>query len=75
MTNRTARQTPAQIRADDPLYTRAEAAEYLRVRRATLEHWASTGRYNLPYFRVGRTARYLKSDLDAWLARHSQYAA
>ena len=48
--------------------TREQAAEYLGVRPQTLAVWATTRRYALPFFRVGRKAIYLRADLDAWLA-------
>jgi len=34
----------------------------------TLASWASTGRYAIPFFKIGRHVRYLRADLDAWLA-------
>ena len=49
-------------------YTRAEAAAYLGRSIHTLHDWASTGRYALRFFRVGRKCVYLKSDLDAFMA-------
>lgn len=53
---------------DDRL-TRDEAAEYLGVKASTLTVWASTGRYNLPFIKVGRRVYYRRADLDAWLDR------
>ena len=51
----------------DPLLSRREAATYLGVKPATLEIWACTGRYDLPFVKIGRTVRYRQSHLDAWL--------
>jgi len=51
------------------LLTRPEAAEYLGLATSTLEVWASTKRYDLPYCKVGRAVRYRQSDLDAFLER------
>ena len=48
-----------------------EAAEYLGLRPATLDVWRCTGRYELPFVRVGRRIRYKKSDLDLWLTRRT----
>jgi excisionase family DNA binding protein len=45
----------------------ATAAQYLGLQRNTLEVWRSAGRYNLPFVRVGRSIRYRRGDLDAWL--------
>jgi excisionase family DNA binding protein len=60
------------VREADPLYSRPEAAAYLGVSPGTLEVWASTGRWNLPYIRVGSRAKYRRSDLDAWLERRTR---
>lgn len=49
------------------LLSRNEAAEYLGVKPQTLSVWATTGRYNLPYIKVGRSVRYRQSDLDEFL--------
>ena len=44
-----------------------QAAEHLTVSPGTLSVWRSTGRYNLPFVKVGRMVRYRLTDLDAWL--------
>ena len=44
-----------------------QAAEYLTVSAGTLSVWRSTGRYALPFVKVGRMVRYRLADLDAWL--------
>lgn len=49
------------------LLTREKAAEYLGIATSTLANWACTKKFNLPYFRVGRSVRYKKSDLDAFV--------
>nr|WP_294864738.1 helix-turn-helix domain-containing protein [uncultured Pseudogulbenkiania sp.] len=36
-------------------------------RSRTLVTWRSTGRYLIPFVKVGRAMYYKKSDLDAWL--------
>ena len=43
------------------------AAEYLGVQPHTLEIWRCTGRYRIPYIKVGRRVKYRRADLDAWL--------
>jgi excisionase family DNA binding protein len=45
------------------LLNRQEAADYLGVTKGTLEVWASTGRYNLPFVKIGRLAKYRFGDL------------
>ena len=49
-----------------------QAAEHLTVSPGTLSVWRSTGRYNLPFVKVGRMVRYRLSDLDAWLEARSR---
>jgi hypothetical protein len=44
------------------------AADYIGVKPHTLEVWRCTGRYGLPFLRVGGRIKYRVSDLDAWLA-------
>ena len=38
------------------------AADILDVSPGTLSVWRSTGRYNLPFVKIGRKVRYRKSD-------------
>ncbi len=57
--------------AEHHLKTRAEAAEYLGLKPQTLSVWASTGRYSLPFVKVGRLVKYRQSDLDEFLARNT----
>ena len=52
---------------DQVLLTRKEAAAYLGVTTQTLAIWKCTGRYRLPVVKVGRLAKYRKSDLDAFI--------
>ena len=49
------------------LLTRDQAAEYLGIRPQTLAVWATSGRYGLPFIRVGRRVRYRRADLDRFL--------
>lgn len=48
---------------NDRLLSREEAAKFLGVSKGTLEVWACTERYDLPYIKVGRLAKYWLSDL------------
>jgi excisionase family DNA binding protein len=45
-----------------------EAAAYLGIAFSTLSTWRCTKRYPLPYIKVGRSVRYRRADLDAFLA-------
>ena len=51
----------------DPLLSRPEAASYLGLAPATLAKLAVHGG-GPPYLKLGRSVRYRKSSLDAWLA-------
>lgn len=53
----------------------AETAVYLRVSRATLRRNRMEGQREgrfpaIPFVRMGRSIRYLRRDLDAWLESH-----
>ena len=43
------------------------AAQFLQVEPGTLSVWRCTGRYKIPFIKVGRLVRYRQSDLNAWL--------
>jgi hypothetical protein len=44
----------------------------LGVAEQTLAIWKTTGRYSLPVVKIGRLAKYRKSDLDAFIANRTQ---
>ncbi len=46
---------------DDELLNEKQTAEFLSVAVGTLQVWRSTKRYNLPYLKIGRSVRYVKS--------------
>ncbi|HAK36295.1 MAG TPA: DNA-binding protein [Pantoea sp.] len=48
--------------------TRSEAALYLGITPQTLANWASTGKVQIPHYKIGRKVIYFQSDLDAYLA-------
>lgn len=43
------------------------AAALLDVSAGTLSVWRSTGRYAIPFLKVGSKVRYRRADLLAWL--------
>ena len=49
------------------LLDEVQAAAALDVTPGTLAVWRSTGRYNLPFIKVGSKVRYRRADLEAWL--------
>jgi excisionase family DNA binding protein len=57
------------------LMTRKEAASYLGIKEQTLALWAHAHRYDLPYYKIGRTAKYKLEDLDSFIERNLQICA
>jgi excisionase family DNA binding protein len=55
----------------DDLLTPDQTARRLNVSTVTLANWRTTGRYGLPFIRVGRRVRYRASDVEAWLERRT----
>jgi excisionase family DNA binding protein len=53
-------------RAND-LIDEQEAADFLKLSTGTLSVWRSTGRYAIPFIKVGRRVRYSRASLIAWL--------
>lgn len=58
--------TTLQTRNTD-LVNEVEAAEILDLAPGTLSVWRSTGRYGIPFIKVGRKVRYSRTALNAWL--------
>jgi excisionase family DNA binding protein len=54
------------------LMTRKEAASYLGIKEQTLALWAHANRYDLPYYKIGRHAKYKLEDLDGFIERNQQ---
>jgi excisionase family DNA binding protein len=55
----------------EPLLHDGQVAELLGVKRQTLATWRSTKRYaDLRYLQIGRTIRYRRADVDAFLEKH-----
>lgn len=50
------------------LVDQKEAARRLGLGEGTLAVWRSTGRYQLPFVKIGRKVKYRIDDLDAWIA-------
>lgn len=57
------------------LLTRADAAEFLGVKKSTLDCWGYTGRYGLPFIRVGKLVKYRRADLERWLESRTHTSA
>lgn len=63
--------THTDPRKHELLLSPEEAATYLGIVENTLSVWRSTGRYNLPYIKVGRLVKYRIADLEEFLARNT----
>ena len=53
--------------ANDELLDDAQATELLGIAPGTLSVWRSTGRYDLPFLKIGRRVKYKRSTLLAWI--------
>ena len=60
---------------DEPeqLMNPTQAAELLGVKEGTLAVWRSTGRYQIPYIKVGRKVKYWLSDLNNFLNERTYF--
>ena len=74
MANRTSA-IPGATSARPELYDTGDAAQYLGLKDHTLEVWRSSGRYDLPFIRVGRRVKYRRADLDRFLESRTVGAA
>jgi predicted site-specific integrase-resolvase len=63
--------TTTRDRPSDELLDEAAAAARLAIAPATLRVWRCTGRYALPFVKVGRLVRYRASDIDRFIARRT----
>jgi excisionase family DNA binding protein len=61
----------AQVDSAGPLMSEREAALYLRVSARTIITWRERGL--IPYFRIGRSIRYSRDQIDrALMERHQR---
>ncbi len=49
-----------------------EAAKILGISPGTLSVWRTTGRYNLPFVKVGQRVKYRLDDLQAFIEQRTQ---
>jgi excisionase family DNA binding protein len=57
----------ATLTQHTPLLTTDEAAKLLSIQPKTLAYWRCVKRYTLPYVKVGKSCRYRRSDIDAFI--------
>ena len=60
------------VQASRELLDEQAAADVLGVTPGTLSVWRSTGRYELPFLKIGRKVRYRHSDLMDWLEKRTR---
>ncbi|MES9922488.1 MAG: helix-turn-helix domain-containing protein [Candidatus Thiodiazotropha endolucinida] len=48
-----------------------EAAQILDISPGTLQVWRSTGRYNLPFVKVGGRVKYRSDEIQAFIERRT----
>lgn len=60
------------IEASKQLLDDKAAAQVLDVTTGTLSVWRCTGRYALPFVKIGRKVRYRRADLEKWLEQRSR---
>ena len=56
------------VQLPSDLLTEAEAADCLGLAPGTLSVWRSTGRYALPFVKIGARVRYKRGALQSWVA-------
>ena len=59
------------IAIEKQLLNQDEAAEFVDTKPQTLAAWRCKGTHDLPFVKVGRSVRYRRSDLVAWLERRT----
>ena len=52
----------------DVLLNVKQVAQYLQLKPSTIYSWAQHGK--IPAFKIGRTWRFRRTDLEAWLQAH-----
>jgi excisionase family DNA binding protein len=60
--------------ASDRLMTRKEVAAMLQVEPNTIQRWHWKGQDAPPFIKIGRSVRYWKSEVEAWVERNSTQA-
>ena len=58
---------PKGVRSTRDLLDEKAAADILDLKPGTLSVWRSTGRYQIPFVKVGHRVRYRRADLEKWL--------
>lgn len=52
---------------NNELLDEQQAAAFLGLSSGTLRVWRSTKRYDIPFVKIGRSVRYRRAALEAWI--------
>ena len=63
---------PAHELNSSDLLPPEQAAKKLHVTTGTLSVWRCTGRYNLPFVKIGSKVRYQRADIESFIQRRIQ---
>ena len=64
--------TTEKEQAKTNLLTPLQVSEMLGVKESTLMVWRSTGRYSLPFVKIGWKAMYRLEDIQAFIERRTR---
>ena len=53
----------------EELMTTQEVADYLRIKKQTLEAWRSKNINNIPCIKIGTSVRYRRRDVEEWVQK------
>lgn len=59
---------------NESLLNEKQAAEILGITPGTLTVWRCTNRYKIPFVKVGRSVRYSRKALQAWIDQRTHNA-
>lgn len=63
---------PAKVVAiGEPLITDVEAAPLVGLALQTIRNDRINRRFGIPFYRLGKSIRYKRSDLEAWVAKRA----
>jgi hypothetical protein len=65
----------SQQQTGERLLTPCDFKNEYGIPEGTQAVWRSTGRYGLPYIKLGRLVRYRRSEIEAWLASRTMGGA
>jgi len=58
-----------QTTFQSPIMTVKQVADYLQMKESTIYAWTQSRK--IPAIKIGRTWRFWRDDIDAWLKKHT----